>query len=329
MEIDAVVCWCDTSDEKYKSQRRADLGIIETEDSNRIGRRDELRFCLRGLYYNMPWLRKIYLVTWGDQFPSWLDEAESAKLHPPIIRINQASLNNGKRMYGSLAVEASIHMIPNLSEYFFFSNCDMFVTKKMNKTDWFDAKGIGKLIIGPGIHEISHIHNKHKLGHWYKYGTLLQSELFKRKFGEPAFKFFQWTHHMTLLSKQACIDTIQAFPELFDKTRKMKGREETEYIGRLLFEYVALQNGYMKINPNPPETLYLNEKYSYRKHKNIPSLLCTNINSSMSSHKYNDYVKFMMKMLPKALPSERFMSYESKIYKHLGGTRKRKRRHSV
>jgi hypothetical protein len=135
MEVDAVVCWCDTTDKDYKRYREQDIGALVTEDTNRIGKRDELRFCLRGLYYNMPWLRKIYLVTWGKQFPEWLDEAECAKLNPPIIRIDQAILNNGKRMYGSLSVEACIHLIPNISEYFFYANSDMFVIKKMDKKD--------------------------------------------------------------------------------------------------------------------------------------------------------------------------------------------------
>jgi hypothetical protein len=115
MEVDAVVCWLDTTDEDYNRYRIKDIGMLETEDAKRIGKRDELRFCLRGLYYNMPWLRKIYLLTWGTQFPKWLDEAECAKMNPPIIKIDQATLNNGKRMYGSLSVEGCMHTIPNLS----------------------------------------------------------------------------------------------------------------------------------------------------------------------------------------------------------------------
>ena len=329
MEVDAVVCWCDTTDEEYKRYRAQDIGELETEDTKRIGKRDELRFCLRGLYYNMPWIRKIYLVTWGKQFPKWLDEEESAKLNPPIIRIDQATLNNGKRMYGSLAVEVCMHTIPNLSEYFFYANSDMFVIKKMERKDWFDENGIGKLVIGPGIYKTSHIQNKHNLGHWYKYGTLLQAELFKRKFGNPNFKFFQWTHHLTLVSKQACKDTIAAFPELFEKTRNLKGREEKEYIGRLLFEYVGLQNGYMKLHPKPPYRWYLNQKSNYR--MNLPknlSLLCTNLNSILPENKYDDYVNFMTKLLPKPLPSERFMNYEHKNYAQKGGRKTRKKRRS-
>jgi hypothetical protein len=329
MEVDAVVCWCDTTDEEYKRYHQQDIGELVTEDTNRIGKRDELRFCLRGLYHNMPWLRKIYLVTWGKQFPKWLDEEESAKLNPPIIRIDQATLNNGKRMYGSLSVEACIHLIPNISEYFFYANSDMFVIKKMDRKDWFDENGVGKLSIGPGIHKTSHIRNRYNLGHWYKYGTLLQAELFLRKFGTPNFKFFQWTHHMTLISKQACKDTIAAFPELFEKTRNLKGREEKEYIGRLLFEYVGLQNGYMKLNPTPPYRWYLSHRSNYKMHlpKNV-SLLCTNLNSILSPNKYDDYVRFMTNLLPKSLPSERFISYESNNYTQKGGRKTRKRRRS-
>jgi len=328
MEVDAVVCWCDTTDENYKRHRDRDVGPIQTEDSGRIGKRDELRFCLRGLHYNMPWLRKIYLVTWGEQFPTWLDEDECAKMSPPIVRIDQSTLNGGKRMYGSLSVEVCLHLIPNLSEYFFYANSDMFVIKRMERHDWFDENGLGKLIVGPSIYKTSHIQNRHNLGHWYKYGTLLQADLYKRKFGKPDFYFFQWTHHMTLVSKQACKDTIAAFPELFEKTRRLKGREETEYIGRLLFEYVALKNGYMKINKKAPHTWYLNQKSNYRVNlRKSVSLLCTNLNSSMSPEKYDDYIAFMTKLLPTPLPGEGPLVYEGKNYSQKGGrkTRKRKR----
>lgn len=311
--MDAVVCWLDTTDETYIKQRNIDFGTKQKPyDMKRIGKRDELRFCLRGLYYNMPWLRNIYLVTWGDQFPTWLDEEECGKMSPPIRRIKRETLNNGKHMYGSIAVEVCLQDIPGISDFFLYCNCDMFVCNKMKESDWVE-NGVGKLLTGGDLHNISK--NDVKF-FWYNYSLLTQSKLFKQKFGQPKFKFFKWTHQMTILSKQACKDTVEAFPELFEKTRNIKGRENTDYIGRMLFEYVSMHKGYCKENRKGPSMKYLSNTYNYTKPlSSTPTLLCTNINSNLKN--YQPYIQFMLKLFPKALPSETHFSYEGKcLYRY-------------
>ena len=258
-------------------------------------------------------------------------------MSPAIRRINPATLNNGKHMYGSIAVETCLQDIPGISDFFLYCNCDMFVCNKMQQSDWVE-NGVGKLLIGGDLNRID---KKDINSFWYKYSLLTQSKLFEQKFGKPSFKFFKWTHQMSILSKQACKDTIEAFPELYEKTRNMKGRERKEYIGRMLFEYVSIQKGYCKINKRVPSLKYLSDTYNYAKPlASTPTLLCTNINANIKD--YSDYIKFMLKLFPKPIPSETHFSYEGKCFyrykdvetckdteivktdKMKGGTRKRK-----
>lgn len=309
--MDAVITWLDTTDKEYIEQRNKDFGETKPYDIYRVGKRDELRFCLRGLYYNMPWLRKIYLVTWNNQFPKWLDEEKCAKMNPPIIKIKQESLNSGKFIYGSLAVEACIHKIPNLSDLFIYANCDMFVTKKMKKSDWVE-NGIGKLNIKNLI--TSELKSK-----WVKDDILSQKDLFIDKFGSN-FNFFMNIHQMTIMSKRSWIDIEQLFPKLYKSTINMKGRSNVKRITRFLADYIAIYKGYCKIS----KINYDYRDFDYKTPLKPGSLLlCTNLNSKLKPTAYNDYMNFMLKIFPTPLPSETELSYENVKYNFLNKTLRR------
>ncbi|NBV77982.1 hypothetical protein EBR66_07490 [bacterium] len=315
--MDAVICWADTSDTQYITQRNIDLGTEKQEyakraDAIRVGKRDELRFCIRGLYYNMPWLRNIYLVTWGGQFPAWLDKNDCATRKPPILPIQREKLNGGKYMYGSIAVEACIHTIPNLSDFFIYANSDTFVCKPMAQEQWLE-NGVGKIIKSSNTFFIDpSLKKAHQ--HWYKYGTLRQWKLFKQQFPNPTFQPFMEPHQITLFSKQACMDVKHMYPTLYDKTIAMKGRVTEDYIGRLLFAFMAIQKGYSVFNTTPPKMLYYSKDNLYKPIKHIPDLLCTNLNSQMNAKQYNAYMRCMLDIFRRPHPSEIYLSYESTCY---------------
>jgi hypothetical protein len=187
----------------------------------------------------------------------------------------------------------------------------MFVVKKMNYSDWVDKDGIGLLQIDANIDTF-----EPKQDAWWNADILSQVELFLRTYGKPNFNFFAPTHNITILSKKACQDIFIQMPELYNKTIQLKGREFTERITRLLFEYVAIYKGYCKINEKQFEKIVLNyesDYTNYKLNKNI-KLLCTNLNSKLAEDDYNEYLRFMLNIFPKKLPCEKFMRYENKCY---------------
>jgi len=308
--MDAVVTWLDTSEKSYINQRNKDFGEKKPYDLYRVGRRDELRFCLRGLYYNMPWLRKIYLVTWDNQFPDWLDKTTAENLSPPIIKIKRETLNENKPLYGSYAVEACIHEIPGISDIFIYCNCDMFVTKKMKMSDWIE-NGVGKLRHAGYIKSL-----EPKKDMWSNYYVVSQVGLFIEKFGRPKFKFFNPSHQISLLSKKACLDTKNAFPDLYNVTVNLMGREKKEHLTRFLYEYVAVHKGYCVLDNTPIGGEYMDYESDYKhyKLKKNCALLCTNLNSYFKESSYGDYLRFMINLFPTPLPGEKYMSYENVCY---------------
>lgn len=308
--MDAVVSWLDTTDKDYIEQKNKDFNGQETYDSKRIGKRDELRFVLRSLYYNLPWLRKIYLLTWDKQFPKWLDEEKCAKLSPPIIKIKRESFNNGKYIYGTSSLEMLLDKIPGLSDLFIYSNSDTFILKPMKQSDWIDKQGLGKLRTTDYLHSFKPESCNHK-----NYDILLQVGLFLEKFGKPKFPFFSPNHQITILSKEAYNDVRIAYPKLYDITINMKGREYKERISRLFLEYMAVYNGYCKVKfDTHSENISNTKHYSNIVLKKDTQLLCTNLNSTFPEDQYSTYMSFMVRLFPKPHPAEKYLSYENICY---------------
>ncbi|MFE9500585.1 stealth family protein [Streptomyces collinus] len=73
--IDAVYTWVDGQDPAWLRRRAEVTGEAYHEEAANAARyisRDELRYSLRSLHQNAPWIRTICLVT-DEQMPQWLD----------------------------------------------------------------------------------------------------------------------------------------------------------------------------------------------------------------------------------------------------------------
>lgn len=142
--IDLVYTWVDGRDEKWLNEfinASEELGIVyEKEDFlNRFVDIEELRFSLRSVEMNLPFIHKIFVVTWGDQRPYWL-EIEN----PRIKLISQKEIfpkNIKLPTFNSKSIDFSLYKIPGLSEHFIYSNDDMYFSKPLKYTDFFTADG--------------------------------------------------------------------------------------------------------------------------------------------------------------------------------------------
>ena len=77
-DIDLVYLWVDGSDLEWVAKRNKFIGISTPENSEattkgRIADNGELKYSLRSAQMNVPWIRKIFIVTDG-QTPKWLNQ---------------------------------------------------------------------------------------------------------------------------------------------------------------------------------------------------------------------------------------------------------------
>lgn len=140
--IDAVVTWVDPTDSAWRALlRRHASGLAAeqaTPDSPRYRDPGTLRYCLRGIALNMPWVRRIVLVTAGHT-PDWLDTG-----HRRLRLVPHAGFFPDSRhlpTFNSLAIEANLHRIDGLSNVFLYLNDDVIVLRPAPPDRFVTADG--------------------------------------------------------------------------------------------------------------------------------------------------------------------------------------------
>jgi len=73
-------------------------------------------------------------VTWGH-LPKWLNTG-----HPKLNIVKHEDFLNKDYLpvFNSRAIEINLHRIPGLAEQFIYFNDDMFITKPVKKSDFFN-----------------------------------------------------------------------------------------------------------------------------------------------------------------------------------------------
>ncbi|GEA77081.1 exopolysaccharide phosphotransferase cps2G [Latilactobacillus sakei] len=136
---DAVITWVNASDPKWLNKKRAFMlnseAPIEADMDSDERYRDygTLKYLLRSIECNMPWLKNIYLIT-DDQIPEWLDiENEKLKVIDHTDYMDAQSLPT----FNSNAIELNINKIEELDEQFILFNDDQLVSTKTTEADFF------------------------------------------------------------------------------------------------------------------------------------------------------------------------------------------------
>ncbi|WP_405415348.1 stealth family protein [Streptomyces rubiginosohelvolus] len=147
--VDVVYTWVDGSSPEWQ-QRRAQYGgggyHAESANAARYISRDELRYSLRALEQNAPWVRHIYLVT-DRQTPKWLNLRS-----PRLTVVDHTEIFHDPvalPTYNSHAIESQLHHIDGLSEHFLYFNDDMFLGCPTTAGDFFLSNGMTRTFFSP------------------------------------------------------------------------------------------------------------------------------------------------------------------------------------
>lgn len=130
MKIDVVYTWVNGADEnwrrkklEYSQQENRQLSKYAVSDARYMDN-DELKYSLRSVFKYAPWINNIYIIS-DNQVPVWLDKN---CLKVKVIDHKEIFKNDDfLPTFNSMAIEANLHHIPNLSEYFLYFNDDMFL----------------------------------------------------------------------------------------------------------------------------------------------------------------------------------------------------------
>jgi len=135
--IDIVYTWVDDSFPGYLDvlNRYADT----PHDTNPNRTRDNLdviRYSLRSVAQNAPWVRRIYLLTCRPQVPAWL------KVDHPQIRVvhHDEIMDPGVLpTFNSFCIVSHLHRLPDVSRRFLYVEDDMLLMSPGLRSALFDA----------------------------------------------------------------------------------------------------------------------------------------------------------------------------------------------
>lgn len=145
-KIDIVYLWVDGSDKKWIAQKEqwasqinpnqlAKTGVASAE---RFRDNGELKYSLRSLAENVPWINHIYIVTGFNQVPKWLNTR-----HQKITIVPHKTIfpHDALPTFNSTAIDMCLHNIPGLAERFLLLNDDLFFNKPLALSFFFDRRG--------------------------------------------------------------------------------------------------------------------------------------------------------------------------------------------
>ncbi|MFI5782764.1 stealth family protein [Nocardia sp. NPDC051570] len=238
-DIDIVFSWVDGADPEFRARRAGMLAQVvvgEGDDADaRIRQIDELKYALRSVHKNAPWIRRIFIAT-DSRVPDWL----AADPRVTIVRaVDHFSDLSGLPVFNSHAVECQLQHIDGLSEHFLYSNDDMFFARPVRPSMFFTPAGVSRYIeagtrIGPGAN------NERRSG--FENAARRNRQLLQRRFGQVITRHLE--HTPVPLRRSVLLEMEAEFAEDFARTRASRFRAATDIsVTNSLYHYYALLTG--------------------------------------------------------------------------------------
>ena len=238
-EIDMVFSWVDGNTDDYQASRRAqEAGAVLGEGDgheSRFRQIDELKYALRSIYMFAPWIRTIFIAT-DSPAPAWLAEHPRVRLVRSHEHFADPSV---LPTHNSMAVESQLHHIEGLSEYYLYSNDDMFLGRPLTPDMFFTPGGISRFMLSPnriGLGESS----AERSG--FENSARINRRLLWERFGRVATRHLE--HCAAPFRKSVAQELEAAFPAEFAATAASRFRAAGNIsVTNSLYHYYALLTG--------------------------------------------------------------------------------------
>lgn len=309
--IDLVYTWVDGRDEKWlKEMENASIvhhkKFKKKDFLNRFVDIEEIRYSLRSVEQNLPWIRYIFIVTWGNQRPYWINLS-----NPRIKIISQSEIfpeTVKLPTFNSKAIDFSLHKIPGLSEHFIYSNDDMFFCQSLKYSDFFTIEG--KPIIYSQKKDWSDAQKIfRRFDSSYKKspndGTLFMISVYFTilNFYEKFKKIMncEYSHIPTAFTKTICEEVYSNFKDEIDKTISHRFRSRYDFqMQTLMIQFGLVTNQSVVKFKTRKIALFVVTSFSNIKFKrmyeiidNPPKLLSVNTDDMNSRERIKAFLDFI------------------------------------
>ncbi len=142
--VDFVVTWVDDTDLAWREQKQiyeaAETGAVREEIcASRFREWGLFPYWFRAVEQYAPWVRNVYLVTWGH-LPPWLNTE-----HPKLRIVKHSDYIPAEYLptFSSHVIELNLWRISDLSEHLVYFNDDFYLSAPSKKEDFF-SRGLPK-----------------------------------------------------------------------------------------------------------------------------------------------------------------------------------------
>ena len=297
LKIDLVYLWVNGNDEKWQKEKlkwQQKMGIESGDEVNpcRFIDNEELRYSLRSIEQNAPWINKIFIVTNG-QIPSWLDTS-----HPKIqiITHDQIMPKDALPTFNSNAISTSIINIPDLSEHFLYSNDDCFIAKPVEPDFFFNKKGL------PIIRLMKHNWSDEQINsRIYENNVVYSAKLISEKFGK--YKPYTSIHNIMPFKKRNIKKCIAEFKEEFESTLHCRFRAKNHLMFTIVHFYSVVNKlGILKVTQKNDVAAVINISSNANMHNLIekanPYLFCLNDDENVLQDNRQRVKNFLANIFP-------------------------------
>ncbi len=268
--IDAVIAWVDGDDPAHREKRLRFATKDQTQNDEvggeiRFSSIGEIYYCVASLLRFAPFIRKIFIVTDGQDpqlgdfigrfFPETETEVEIID-HKVIYRGYEDCLP----VFNSLSIETMLWRIPGLSEHYIYLNDDFMLISPVTREDFFqDGKAICyaskfSLHFGKLLRAV-----KPKRGgvriFGFKDAMINAADVAGEK------RHFLYIGHIPLAQKRSVFEKFYTeHPEAMEKNMRPRFREPFQYNPQELCYLLGTAGGACTVKPRKGKDLYIKPK---------------------------------------------------------------------
>lgn len=291
--IDAVILWVDGSDPEHAAKRRkyATGTAVEANDdiagATRFADNGEIRWCVRSIERFAPWVRKIFIVTDGQDPQVRTD-------HLPVEIVDHQVVFRGYEQYlptfNSLSLETMLWRIPGLSDRYIYFNDDFSLLRPVSPADFFDEENL------PIVYGHRHLtvtaqmerlferikHPGKPAMHW-RNGMLNAALLLKRR------EFFKIQHVPHGIRRDVMERWCLENPHAMERNASFRFRDESQFNPQEL-QYLLCAK---KVNPDKELLMVISSRHQEVPAKPHAKFVCVNGFDKFTETNKQAVIKFM------------------------------------
>ncbi len=131
-QIDLVLPWVNGNDPLWQAEK-SKYDIDGKVSDVRYESWDNLQYIFRGIEKYMPWVHKVFFITWGH-IPEWMNTSCEKLV---IVKHDEYIPEDFLPTFNSNVIEMNYFRIEELAENFILFNDDLFITQPIPETYYF------------------------------------------------------------------------------------------------------------------------------------------------------------------------------------------------